>query len=73
MSSANGYNLTITKNNNTFTVAASWAAPFFSFSWIESADGSIEPFLYHAESLEDARRIGGKILNSDFTIYGEAA
>jgi len=70
--SANGYKLVVNKGSNTFVFTAAWAAPFFSLLDNEWEEGD-RPLLYHAESLEDARRFGGKILNADFTEYVESA
>lgn len=70
--SANGYKLEVTKGSNTFVMVASWAAPFFCLVDNEWEEGD-RPLLYHAESLVDARRFGGKILNADFTEYVEEA
>lgn len=65
MKSANGYKLVVEKGSKTFELVASWKAPFFSLLDIDEE----RPLLYHAETLEDAIRFGGKILNSDFTEY----
>lgn len=69
MASANGFSLEVkTYFGETYALNAAWAAPFFSLindCWNEGD----RPLLYHAESLEDARRFGGLILNSDFTEY----
>jgi hypothetical protein len=69
MASANGFSLEVkTSFGEIFTLNASWAAPYFSLindCWNEGD----RPILYHAETLEDARRFGGLILNSDFTEY----
>lgn len=63
MSSANGFKIEVRRSTGeVFDVVASWAAPYFAFI----DDGEV-PFLYHAETLEAAQRIGGVTLNADFT------
>lgn len=70
MASANGFSLQVTTPiGDTFTFNAAWAAPFFCLDDSSCWEQGDRPLLYHAESLEDARRFGGKILNSDFTEY----
>lgn len=66
MSSANGYGLQVTTHTGTFTLRASWAAPYFSVDTSVCCDEGDKPFLYHAESYQDACRFGGQIFNSKF-------
>lgn len=73
--SANSYILEVTtRAGHKFELVAYWAAPYFVYDESgEDAKGhEAEPFLYHAETLADARRVakrGGKILNADFSEY----
>lgn len=74
--SANGYLLEVTTRlGNKFELVASWRAPYFVFSddgAVDAKGRELEPFLYHAETLADARRVarnGGEIFNADFTKY----
>lgn len=73
--SANGYVLEVTTRlGNKFELVASWAAPYFVFSnndgAVDAKGRELEPMLYHAETLADARRVaryGGEIFDADFT------
>jgi len=64
--SANGYTLTVTPSTGTFNLGAAWAAPFFSLDTSCCWDEGDRPSLYHASSLEDARRFGGRVFNHQF-------
>jgi hypothetical protein len=66
MSSANGYNLQVTTSIGTFTLAASWAAPFFAVDTSVCCKEGDKPLLYHASSFQDASRFGGDIFNATF-------
>lgn len=64
--SANGYTLTIEHGGEVFEERASWPAPYFSLVLTYGPDGPDEPLLIHCETLEDARRKGGIVLDAGF-------
>lgn len=66
MSSANGFSLQVTTHTGTFNLVASWAATFFAVDTSVCCVEGDKPILYHASSLEDARRFGGDIFDSKF-------
>lgn len=64
--SANGYSLNVTTHTGSFILVAAWAAPYFSVDTSVCHNEGDSPILYHAESLADARRFGGRVFNSKF-------
>lgn len=64
--SSNGYTLQVTTHTGTFSLRASWAAPFFAVDTSVCHNEGDAPLVYHASSFQDARRFGGKIFNSKF-------
>ena len=59
------YGLTVKTETGTFDLRPSWAAPFFAVDTSVCIKEGDRPLFYHAESLEDARRFGGDIFDSN--------
>lgn len=56
MPSANGHKIEVTRSNGeTYTLTASWPAPFYVL--VDAGEGP--PLLYHAQNRADARAFAG--------------